>query len=963
MKKILILILTVSVMTSVITSVMASLSYAAEKEINWTREELQFIKEHPVIKLGVDPEFVPFEFIDEDGEYKGIAADYLAIISKKTGLKFEIKKGLTWPEAYDMAVNGEIDALPLIGKTPQRQEHFVFSEPYYYFKRVIVTRETEKGISNIEDLEGRIIAVQRNSSHHSYLLEHPEINISLYDSVEAGLTAVATGKERAFLGNLATTNYMIRTHGLTGLRYIAFEAEKEQALHFAVRKDWPELVSIFDKAMDTITQNQKTAINNKWIDLQTDIDYGPIIRILLIVGSIIVLIFIVSFFWIVRLRKEIRRRKEIQKDLEKAKLEADEANEFKSNFLARMSHEIRTPLNAITGISYLLKKTDISFTQSMYVDRIMRAADNMLGIVNDILDFAKIEAGKIELEKVPFSMDATIREVVNIVSYKIEEQGIRFRVFKDPAIPDWFIGDSKRIQQILQNVLGNASKFTKAGEISLDVSLVSKKEDHYILRFTVRDTGIGMTEEQKQKLFAPFIQADSSINRRFGGSGLGLSIVKNLVEMMEGEVRISSVPGEGTEFIIEISLDADKQKEVMYEKMLSTRVFKEAKILTLQKKDPDMEPVCRYLSYFGMTCETVFSEEEAMQILESSEENSDKPFDLMITGCGKSSGSGFEFVKNLRNNKKIIEIPPIIMLIPMNRYDLFDKLHENGIQRGIVQPVTPYNILNEVTDALGIKKDRENEEANGTKKCLPLKKEKCHAILADDNKTNQLIAKTLLEQMGIHTIIANNGKEAIEIYKEQKKDIDLILMDLHMPVMNGYEAAAEIRKISDDVPILALTADVISGVREKCRKNGIYKYISKPLEPEKFMQVIKDVLSEDRDISVLDTDLGLKNMGNDQELYKQVLDIYLAENSNLNEELSKAIYQKKYEDASKMVHKIKSSSGSIGANNLYGSAVSLQRALDEENEREIPSLEEKFCSLLIKLLGEIRSIRGEKNIK
>ena len=310
MKKILILILTVSVMTSVITSVMASLSYAGEKEINWTREELQFIKEHPVIKLGVDPEFVPFEFIDEDGEYKGIAADYLAIISKKTGLKFEIQKGLTWPEAYDMAVNGEIDALPLIGKTPQRQEHFVFSEPYYYFKRVIVTRETEKGISNIEDLEGRIIAVQRNSSHHSYLLEHPEINISLYDSVEAGLTAVATGKERAFLGNLATTNYMIRTHGLTGLRYIAFEAEKEQALHFAVRKDLPELVSIFDKAMDTVTEKQKAAINNKWIDLQTDIDYGPIIRILLIVGSIIVLIFIVSFFWIVRLRKEIRRRKE-----------------------------------------------------------------------------------------------------------------------------------------------------------------------------------------------------------------------------------------------------------------------------------------------------------------------------------------------------------------------------------------------------------------------------------------------------------------------------------------------------------------------------------------------------------------------------------------------------------------------------------------------------------------------------
>ncbi|HPR24522.1 MAG TPA: transporter substrate-binding domain-containing protein, partial [Bacillota bacterium] len=735
MKKILILILTVSVMISVMMPLLLSRSYAADKEIDWTREEAQFIKNHPVIKLGVDPEFVPFEFIDEDGKYKGIAADYLDLISEKTGLKFEIQKGLTWPEAYDMAVNGEIDALPLIGKTSEREEHFIFSEPYYYFKRVIVTRETEKGISNLKDLEGKIVAVQRNSSHHSYLLEHSEINISLYDSVEAGLTAVATGKERAFIGNLATTNYMIHTHGLTGLRYIAFEAQKAQALHFAVRKDWPELVSIFDKAMDAVTEKEKTAINNKWVDLQTDIGYGPIIRIIIIVGSVIAIVFIVSFFWIVRLQKEIRRRKKVQKDLEKAKLEADEANEFKSNFLARMSHEIRTPLNAITGISYLLKKTDISFTQSMYVDRIMRAADNMLGIVNDILDFAKIEAGKIELEKVPFSMDATIREVVNIVSYKIEEQGIRFRVFKDPAIADWFIGDSNRIQQILQNVLGNASKFTKAGEISLDVSLVSKKGDTHLLRFSVRDTGIGMTEEQKQKLFSPFIQADSSINRRFGGSGLGLSIVKNLVEMMKGEVRVNSVPGEGSEFIIEISLDPDKQKQKMYQKMLSMSSFKEAKVLILQKKDSDMEPVCEYLSYFGMACETVFSEKDAIQRLEASLKKSDKPFDLIMTGCGKSSGSGFEFIKNLRNNTSLTEIPIVIMLIPMNRYDLFDKLHENGIKRGIAQPVTPYNILNEVIDALGIKKDKADGKAYETEQWLPLKKGKYHAVLADDNKT------------------------------------------------------------------------------------------------------------------------------------------------------------------------------------------------------------------------------------
>ncbi|HQI16605.1 MAG TPA: transporter substrate-binding domain-containing protein, partial [Bacillota bacterium] len=389
----------------IMISIIITPTYGEGSVIDWTEDELAFMKEHPVIRLGVDPGFVPFEFIDEDGEYKGIAADYLSLISKKTGLQFEVVKGLTWPEAYDMALAGDIDALPAIGKTEDREKNFFFSEPYYYFKRVIVTRDSDTNISGMEDLQGLTVAVQRNSSHHSYLLSFPKINLSLYDSLEAALTAVATGAETAFIGNLATTNYLIRSNGLTNLRFVSFEAEKQQALYFAVRKDWPQLVSIFNKAMDTITENEKNAINQKWIDLETDIDYGPIIRILTIIGAFVGVVLAVSFFWIARLRKEIRQRKQIQIDLEKAKREADAANEFKSSFMARMSHEIRTPLNAITGMAYLLKKTEISLTQSMYIDRITQSANNMLSIINDILDISKIEAGKVELEITSFSMD------------------------------------------------------------------------------------------------------------------------------------------------------------------------------------------------------------------------------------------------------------------------------------------------------------------------------------------------------------------------------------------------------------------------------------------------------------------------------------------------------------------------------------------------------------------------------
>ena len=485
---------------------------------------------------------------------------------KKTGLQFEVFKGLTWPEAYDMALAGDLDVLPAVGKTEEREEHFLFSQPYYYFKRVIVTRDTDTHISDMEDLEELTVAVQRNSSHHSYLLSYPQINLSLYDSVEAALTAVATGTETAFIGNLATTNYLIRSTGLTNLRFVAFEAEKPQALYFAVRKDWPELVSIFNKAVGAITESEKLAINNKWIDLQTDIDYGPIIRILSIIGAFVAIVMIVSFFWIARLRKEVEHRKRIQMDLERAKREADEANEFKSSFMARISHEIRTPLNAIIGMAYLLKKTDISLTQSMYVDRITQAANNMLSIINDILDFSKIEAGKVELEITSFSMDQVIQDVVNIVLYKIEEQEISFRLSRDPQVPNWFFGDAKRIEQILLNVLNNAVKFTRSGEVLLDIRLLAKENDKYHLSFTVKDTGVGMTEEQINKLFKPFEQGDSSISRRFGGSGLGLSIVKNLVEMMGGEIKVFSTPGEGSTFIINLSLNVDKEREDVYKK-------------------------------------------------------------------------------------------------------------------------------------------------------------------------------------------------------------------------------------------------------------------------------------------------------------------------------------------------------------------------------------------------------------
>ncbi len=938
--------------------------FAVENSIDWTEEELVFMEEHQVIRLGVDPGFVPFEFVDENGEYNGIAADYLALISEITGLQFEVLTASTWPEVYDMALKGEIDALPAIGKTIEREKHFLFSEPYYYYKRVIVTRDTDTEISGIEDLEGYAVAVQRHSSHHSYLLSLPDINLSLYDSAEAALAAVATGNEKVFIGNLATTNYIVRSHGITNLRFVAFEAEKQHALCFAVRKDWSVLVNIINKAIISIPESEKLAINNKWIDLDTDIDYRPFVRILFIVGTLVVVVLSVSFFWIARLRKEIRYRKQIQLDLEEAKHEADKANEFKSNFLARMSHEIRTPLNAITGMSYLLKRTELSLTQNMYVDRITQAANNMLSIINDILDFSKIEAGKVELENTSFSMDQVIQNVVNIVSYKIEEQGIGFRLTKDPLIPNWFFGDPKRIEQVLLNVLNNAAKFTSSGEVSLDIRLVAKENDKYHISFTIKDTGIGMSEEQVKKLFSPFEQGDSSINRRFGGSGLGLSIVKHMMDMMGGEIKVYSTPGEGSTFILMLTLNVDNDNEAEYKKALSSNHFRDVKALVLEKSGSNINLIDSYLAGYGMNCELTTSEASAVSMLEAANGKFAKPFDLFIIDYDTPVEGGFDFVERIRGNDKIVKFPKIIMLLPMMREDLLDKLSEHGIDMGIEKPIIPSILLNGILDIFNLKAVSGSRISTG-KESVPAKLDRPYCVLlAEDNKTNQLIAKSLLEQEGIESIIANDGKEAVELYQDYRDSIDLILMDLHMPVMNGYEAAKKIRELSAGVPIVAMTADVVIGVREKCRQSGIHHYISKPFNPDKFIKTIKEIIIKrepdiSKDLDILDRQLGIKNMGGNTELYQKVLEEFLNENEDTLDRLERDISEKKYDDAAQLVHKIKGSSGSIGAKLLQNTASSLQEALNQQKEDEIMLLHNRFSKLLRKLLEELKQLQDK----
>jgi len=955
----------------VVLPILITICFAEQRDIEFTQAEKDFIKEHPVIHLGVDPKFIPYEFIDTDGVYKGIAADYIKLISERTGLELVIEKNLSWPEAYEKGVLRQLDAFPCVAKTTERERYFLYSEPYYSFQRVMYINENNNTIKNVADVMNRKVAVQANSSHHSYLKTFASIELSLYVNVDEALKAVSDGREEVFIGNFATSNYLIKAEGITNLKYVKIESEEKQSIHFAVRKDWPVLVSILNKALADITKEEKINIDNRWIGVQHKIDYTQIIRIAGMVGVVIAIIFLVSLYWIVKLRREVKSRKRIEEDLKIAKEEAEYANHVKSAFLARMSHEIRTPLNAITGMAYVIKKTDVTTIQKNYLDKITRAARDMLGIINDILDFSKIEAGKIDIEIISFNLDDVLEQLINIVSFKIDEQNIDFSMNRDPEIPAFFFGDQKRIQQVLLNVVNNAVKFTKDGAVSVSIRLVAKVKDSYIIEFSVKDTGIGMSSEQLEQLFTPFSQGDSSISRRFGGTGLGLSIVKSLVEKMGGSIEVYSGLDEGSTFNIQLTLEGDRNKDYEEKKKAASIYFQNIRVLVVEKNAFYRNLLRDYLNSFNMVVEFAHSEARGIELMEKVSMEDGKAYNLLIVDYETPRDGGIAFCIKVKRLAWLKEVPKCIVMIPLSKEELLENVEKEGLDFGITKPIIPSILYNGIVETCKINVLEMHDSSALITKQEPFMVEyPYHVLIVEDNKTNQFIAQSILEQSGFRVTLADNGMEGYELFSKNQKDLDLILMDIHMPVMNGYEATSLIRNVNSGIPIIAMTADAIAGVEEKCSSIGISHYISKPFDPEQFVETIWQVVkpykeglliqSEDEvkqedqinvNESVLDENDGIRHMGGKIDLYHMVLKEYYNENKETSLILSKAIEKEDYDDAAQIVHKIKSSSGSIGAKGLYEVASNLQKSLSHGEVEVIPKLHKKFEEILKQLLS------------